>query len=264
MKSLSLKRNLAEGKVQYGLMNSIPAPLVIEIIAASGYDFVVIDTEHVAINDETLAHMIRAAETANIIPIVRVTAAIERDIIKVLDMGAKGIVVPHVNDRETAEHIVKLSRYYPEGMRSLNGGRVARFGEIPLKEAMAEANASICVIAMIENMQGVRAIDEIVQVEGLDMVIEGAADLSQSLGIPWETSHDQLQRAIQHVYTTTTTAGKQFCALPRDDQQVQRWQQQGVQCFLMGDDRGKLYRHLKHNLAQVKEVTAHDGDSYIS
>lgn len=172
MKSLSLKRNLAEGKVQYGLMNSIPDPLVIEIIAASGYDFVVIDTEHVAINDETLAHMIRAAETANIIPIVRVTAAIERDIIKVLDMGAKGIVVPHVNDRETAERIVKLSRYYPEGMRSLNGGRVARFGEIPLKEAMAEANASICVIAMIENMQGVRAIDEIVQVEGLDMVVK--------------------------------------------------------------------------------------------
>ena len=89
---------------------------MIEVIAASGYDFVVIDTEHVAINDETLAHLIRAAEAAHIIPIVRVTAVIDRDIIKVL-IWVRGIIVPHVKDRETVEHIVKLSRYYPQGLR---------------------------------------------------------------------------------------------------------------------------------------------------
>ncbi len=98
-----------------------------------------IDTEHVAINDETLAHLIRAAEAAHIIPIVRVTAVIDRDIIKVLDMGARGIyIVPHVKIGETVEHIVKLSRYYPQGLRSLNGGRMARFGRTPLLDAMGD------------------------------------------------------------------------------------------------------------------------------
>ena len=106
-----------------------------------------------AINDETLAHLIRAAEAAHIIPIVRVTAVIDRDIIKVLDMGARGIIVPHVKDRDSW-HIVKLSRYYPQGLRSLNGGRMTRFGRTPLLDAMEMANEHIMVIAMIEDVEG--------------------------------------------------------------------------------------------------------------
>ncbi|RZH90278.1 siderophore biosynthesis protein SbnG, partial [Staphylococcus aureus] len=74
---------------------------MIAVIAASGHDFAVIATEHVAINDETLAHLIRAAEAAHIIPIVRVTAALDTAIIKMLDMGARGLIVPHVKDRAT-------------------------------------------------------------------------------------------------------------------------------------------------------------------
>ncbi|ARJ51183.1 HpcH/HpaI aldolase family protein [Staphylococcus lutrae] len=258
MSVLSLKANLELGKMQYGLMNAIPDPLVVELIAASGYDFVVIDTEHVAIDDGTLAHMIRAAETAQIIPIVRVSASIERDIIKVLDMGAKGIIIPHVKDRATAERVVALSRYYPQGMRSLNGGRVAQFGKIPLTTAMTQSNASIIVIAMIEDMEGVAQIEDIVQVDGLDMIIEGAADLSQSIGLPWQTRHEDVQCAIQKIYQATKAAGKYFCALPRDEAQVKQWRNQGVQCLLMGDDRGKIYRHLQQDLAQMKEVNRDD------
>ncbi|WP_460374522.1 aldolase/citrate lyase family protein, partial [Staphylococcus aureus] len=80
-----------------------------------------------------------------------------------------GIIVPHVKDRETVEHIVKLSRYYPHGLRSLNGGRMARFGRTPLLDAMAMANEHILAIAMIEGVAGVIAIDEIAQVDGLDL-----------------------------------------------------------------------------------------------
>lgn len=105
----------------------------------------------------------------------------------------------HVKDRETVEHIVKLSRYYPQGLRSLNGGRMARFGRTPLLDAMEMANEHIMVIAMIEDVEGVMAIDDIAQVEGLDMIVEGAADLSQSLGIPWQTRDDQVTSHVQHI-----------------------------------------------------------------
>ncbi|RIM08789.1 siderophore biosynthesis protein SbnG, partial [Staphylococcus cohnii] len=132
-------------------------------------------------------------------PIVRVTQVIDRDIIKVLDMGARGIIIPHVKDKATVEHIVELSRYYPQGMRSLNGGRMAKFGEIPLTDYMANANNKIIVMAMIEDQEGISAIEEIVQVDGLDMIIEGAADLSQSFGMPWETSSEVVQSALRYM-----------------------------------------------------------------
>ncbi|MBF0737146.1 siderophore biosynthesis protein SbnG [Staphylococcus arlettae] len=252
MMTLSLKNKLAQGNQIYGMFNSIPNPLVTEIIAASGYDFVIIDSEHTAINEETLEHMIRAAEAAQITPIVRVSQAIERDIIKVLDMGARGIVVPHVTDKEKVEQVVQLSRYYPQGLRSLNGGRMAKFGEIPLTEYMKDANNDILVIAMIEDKEGIAALEDIVQVDGLDMIIEGAADLSQSFGMPWETTSDTVQSALRYMHDVTQGANKYFCALPRDTAQQQMWLLRGVNAFVLGDERGKLYRHLKSELAVHK------------
>ena len=252
MMTLSLKDKLAQDTEVYGIFNSIPNPLVIEIIAASGYDFVIIDTEHAAINDETLEHLIRAAESAQITPIVRVTQVIERDIIKVLDMGARGIIIPHVKDKATVEHIVELSRYYPQGMRSLNGGRMAKFGEIPLTNYMADANNKIIVMAMIEDQEGISAIEDIVQVDGLDMIIEGAADLSQSFGMPWETSSEVVQSALRYMHDVTSDYNKHFCALPRNKEQQDMWSQRGVNTFVLGDDRGKLYRNLKSELTSFK------------
>ncbi|UXR55045.1 HpcH/HpaI aldolase/citrate lyase family protein [Staphylococcus schleiferi] len=260
MQRLSVKTRLAQTEALYGLFNSIPDPLMIEIMAASGFDFVIIDTEHVEINDETLAHLIRTAEAAHIIPIVRVTQAIERDIIKVLDMGARGIIVPHVKDKQTAEQVVKLSRYYPQGMRSLNGGRMAQFGEIPLDEAMKQANAHIMVIVMIEDIEGVEAIEEIVQVDGIDMIIEGAADLSQSLGLPWQTTHPTVRDYITRVFEATQAHDKLFCALPRTQAHIKEWQQKGVKMFVLGDDRGKIYRHFKQTVGEIKEVNI-DGEN---
>ncbi len=253
MQQLSLKYRINNGETVYGLFNSIPDPLMIEIIAASGYDFIVIDTEHVAINDETLAHLIRAAEAAHIVPIVRITSVIERDIIKVLDMGARGIIVPHVKNRDTVEKIVKLSRYYPCGLRSLNGGRMAKFGKTPLLDAMEIANEHIMIIAMIEDIEGVMAIEDIAQVDGLDMVVEGAADLSQSLGIPWQTRSDKVTSHVQHVFEVAKANNKHFCALPREDDDIPQWRAQGVQTFILGDDRGKIYRHFATTLTKSKQ-----------
>lgn len=252
MMSLSLKDKLRQGQTVYGLFNSIPHPLIIEMIAASGYDFVIIDTEHTAINDETLENMIRAAETAGITPLVRVSQSIERDIIKVLDMGARGIVVPHVESRKRAEDIVKLSRYYPEGMRSLNGGRMPRFGEMSLTEYMREANDSLVVIAMIESQQGLNVLDEIVSVDGIDMIIEGAADLSQSFGIPWQTTNEVVQKATHYIFEIAKHYNKGFIALPREASQFKAWQAKGVTTFVLGDDRGKFYRHLKQEHLSFK------------
>ncbi|HDB5554343.1 TPA: staphyloferrin B biosynthesis citrate synthase SbnG, partial [Staphylococcus aureus] len=88
---------------------------------------------------------------------------------------------------------------------------------------------------------------------GLDMIVEGAADLSQSLGIPWQTRDDQVTSHVQHIFEVVNAHGKHFCALPREDEDIAKWQAQGVQTFILGDDRGKIYRHLSASLATSKQ-----------
>lgn len=115
---------------------------------------------------------------------------------RVLDAGAKGVVVPHICTAAQAELAVKSSRYFPEGMRSLNGGRPAGFGKLDLPTYIQQANQEVMVIAMIEDREGVENLDVILSVPGLDMVLEGAADLSQSYGVPWQTSSEQVREAM--------------------------------------------------------------------
>lgn len=255
-----VKQSLAEGRQVFGLFCSVPVPLMIETIAHAGFDFVIIDTEHALVNPETLENMIRAAEAVNITPFVRVTGAFPNDILRVLDAGAKGVVVPHICTAAEAELAVKSSRYFPEGMRSLNGGRPAGFGKLDLPTYIQQANQEVMVIAMIEDREGVENLDAILSVPGLDMVLEGAADLSQSYGVPWQTSSEQVREAIAQIHHKSLQANVTFCAIPRATSDFQKWVNQGVQAFVLGDDRGITYRamrdFLQSKLQSIETETA--------
>ncbi|MGB8954038.1 MAG: aldolase/citrate lyase family protein, partial [Tumebacillaceae bacterium] len=125
LKPNAMKQKIGSGGTVFGLFGSIPHPSAVDLIGAAGYDFVILDAEHVLVNPETLENMIRAAEAAGLTALVRVPDSAPNTILRVLDAGAQGVVVPHVNNAEEAARIVKASRYYPLGMRSLNGGRPA-------------------------------------------------------------------------------------------------------------------------------------------
>lgn len=101
-----LKRALAEGKTVFGLLNSIPSPLLVEMIGYAGFDFVILDMEHVCVNPETLENMVRAAECAGVTPLVRVPSAAPDVILRALDCGAQGVVVPHVRTAADAAQAV--------------------------------------------------------------------------------------------------------------------------------------------------------------
>lgn len=248
----AVKQKLQQGQSVLGLFCSIPSPLMVEMIAHAGFDFVIIDTEHVLVNPETLENMIRAAEAVNLTPFVRVGSPEAGEILRVLDAGAQGVVVPHVQTQATAATIVQACRYFPEGRRSLNGGRPAGFGKLNLQEYIQQANQAVMAIAMIEDRQGVEHLDEILSVPGLDMVLEGAADLSQSYGVPWQTRGPTVQQAIDQIYQASQRAKVPFCAIPRAAEDFQRWQSQGVQAFVLGDDRGLSYRAMRDFLQSIQ------------
>lgn len=256
LRSNKLKRALADGKAVFGLLNSIPSPLVVEMIAYAGYDFVILDMEHVCINPETLENMVRAAECAGLTALVRVPNAAPETILRALDCGALGVVVPHVRNRAEAEQVVAASRYHPLGSRGISGGRTTGFGTIDLLTYFKRANAEIMVVLMIEDRAGIANLEEIVSVPGVDMILEGAIDLSQSYGVPGQSQHPDVQAAIMDIATVCAHHTVHFCAMPRVPEQFGRWQAYGVQAYLLGDDRSVCFRALKAHVSSMRNLDA--------
>ncbi|MFD6517054.1 HpcH/HpaI aldolase/citrate lyase family protein [Rhodococcus sp. NPDC060176] len=239
---------LAEGRTVYGLFCAIPSPSLVEMIGCAGYDFVIVDTEHTGVDPQELENLIRAAESVALTPFVRVPKGDSGAILRALDAGAMGVVIPHVQDAETARAAVYASRYAPEGMRSLNSGRQPGFGELVLTEYISRANAEIMVVVMIEDKQAVEAIDSILKVPGIDMVLEGAADLSQSYGVPWQIRHPQVLDALAHIAKRSQAHNVRYCAIPRTPDDHSAWLEQGVRCFVLGEDRSVTARALRAHL----------------
>lgn len=259
MKPNQLKRKLKEGAQVFGLFCSIPAPASVELAAAAGFDFVIIDTEHVLVNPETLEHMLRTAEAVGITPLVRIArgdGSDAKEILRALDGGAQGIVAPCVESAQAMRRIVAACKYHPQGMRSLNGGRPGAFGKHSLAEYVVRANQEIMVVPMIESLAGVGNIEAILEIPGVDLVLEGAADLSQSCGMPWQISAPPVQEALLQVQHACARAGIPYCAIPRADGDYAAWRKRGVAAFVLGDERGIAFRALQ---AKLNSMTQSEG-----
>ncbi len=203
-----MKEKLELGKVVVGPFVGLNCPDLVEIMGITGFDFCVIDTEHGPMSPESIQHMIRTAELSGMTPVVRVTDAKPTDILRVLDVGARAIHVPQVNDAETAEMVAKAARYHPEGLRGVAVPRALSYGLRPLDEALEEANRDTMVIVHCENASGLKRLEEIAVVKGVDMVFVGPYDLSQSLGIPGQIMHPDMKEAVDKALSIINKAGK--------------------------------------------------------
>lgn len=255
----TLKRALGgRGGPQFGLFCSTPAPLVVEMIAAAGFNFVILDAEHTLTSPERLEHLIRAADTADLISLVRVPEAPCPMIVQVLDAGARGVVLPRVRSSRQAAACVALCRYHPDGHRGLNAGRPAGFGRMPLEDYIRFANEQVLVAAMIEDAEGVHNARAIAATPGIDLIIEGAADLSQSLGMPWQTRAPEVREALLGVQQAALAQGVPFCAVPRTQEDYALWYARGVAAFVLGDDRGIAYRAFRERLVEARSAISID------
>jgi 4-hydroxy-2-oxoheptanedioate aldolase len=252
-----LKQKLLRGETVFGLFCSIPAPASVELAGAAGFDFVIIDTEHTLVNPETLENMLRTAEAVGITPLVRISGGADaKEILRALDGGAQGIVAPCVESAAAMRQIVAACKYHPQGMRSLNAGRPGAFGKHSLAEYVVQANQEIMVVPMIESLAGVEHVAAILNVAGVDLVLEGAADLSQSCGLAWQTSAPPVQEALQKIHQACVAAAVPYCAIPRADGDYADWRDRGVSAFVLGDERGIAFRALQ---AKLQSMTLNEG-----
>jgi 4-hydroxy-2-oxoheptanedioate aldolase len=185
MRTNTTKAKLAEGKVVFGAIISRHAPDLVELFGAIGYDFVMIDCEHGPMSLDEVEHMVRAAEVFGITPITRIPNHEDSTILRYLDRGVQGIIVPHVNTRQAAEAVARAARYHPEGHRGVAGGRPHDYGVGVSREQSARfINAQLLVIPMIEETLAVDNLDAILTVAGIDVLHVASGDLGQSMGNP--------------------------------------------------------------------------------
>lgn len=206
MRKNRARAKLEEGKLVLASWLGFYAPAVVEILGAAGIDCVLLDAEHGGLTQSDVETMVRAAEAFDITPIVRVPNHLPSTIYGYLDRGAQGVIVPHVNTKKDAENAAAAARYHPLGRRGFQAsGRVVRWGTMDSREYFRRANEEVLVIALIEEIEGMRNLDEILSVDGIDMIMLGPGDLSQSMG--WATP-ERLRDAMSDIIRRAADHGK--------------------------------------------------------
>ena len=201
------KAKILEGQVVVGASINFYAPIMVELYGVMGFDWVWIDCEHGSSNDSETENMVRAAELYDLTPIVRIPNALPSTILRFLDRGAQGLIVPHISTKAEAEGVAQAAHYYPMGDRSsATGGRTNQFGSgLPTPEYYETANRETLVLTMAETPEAVANIREIASVPGIDGIIVGSSDLTQAMGMPGSAAVDE---AINTIIEGTLAEGK--------------------------------------------------------
>lgn len=194
------------------ILNMACAPLV-EIGSLMGFDFVMIDAEHGPINAIDAEPMIRAAELARIAPIVRVGSSQADVALRYLDLGAVGIMFPHIKTAREAREAAAAVRFPPLGKRGVAPSTNASgYGaRMPYKQYMQHANKLLLPMMIVEEPEAVENIDEILKVEGIGAIVIGAMDLCTSMGFPGDPSAPEVEAAIDKVIAACKAAKMPIC-----------------------------------------------------
>ncbi|GLB60905.1 HpcH/HpaI aldolase family protein [Cytobacillus sp. NCCP-133] len=262
MKKNKLKEKIKKKQPVFGMFASIPHPIMVELIGHAEFDFVIIDYEHTSTNMETIEEMVRAAELVGITPLVRISKVDRIEILKVLDCGAQGIVIPSVTQKEQIEKAINYAFYHPIGMRSLNSGRPGLFAKYSLRDYISKANEEIMIVPMIESLEGIQGSESILSLPQVSFVLEGAADLSQSLAVPWETDHLEVQNHLEKLYEVSKHCNVPYAIVSRHPNNHRKWLEKGVHIFVLGDERGTAFRAYMEKLNEYRSLIGGQNEFY--
>jgi len=251
MQTSIVKKKLAEGKPVLVPKVCYTDPNIVEMLGLLGFDSVWLCTEYRAVCSTAMEHLVRAGRAAGIECVIRTGINSLDDLARFLGMGANGIMVPHVRTVEQAQRAVDRIKYPPLGHRELeNIYADADFGLIPLDEYLKQANEQTLVVVQLEDMQAIERADEIAQVEGIDVLFIGPADLALALGVPGQFKHPEVVKAIRRVVAVCQARGR-VCGTPALDPDHCRFLvDEGVRYFTDGSD----WRLLVKGFREVKET----------
>ena len=209
----TLKQKLENGQRPIGIFFDTASEYLMECTGRTGIDFVIIDNEHSPIEAETSARLIRAAENAGVTPLCRVREISRPAILKLLDVGAQGLIIPNVHSVQQVKDIISYARYYPIGQRGFcpsrkDGWGFDGLGSVP--ETMRHFNGETLLFPQCETAEALDIIEDICAVDGVDGIFVGPFDLSISMGMPGQFDAPEFQAAITRIVAACRAAGK-YC-----------------------------------------------------
>jgi 2-keto-3-deoxy-L-rhamnonate aldolase RhmA len=251
----AVKRKLLRDEVAIGLIMLSADPHVVGIAAEAGYDYVMPDLEHTGITLRELEAVVRAADAAGIVPLVRVPGPRKQDILAVLETGVRGIMVPAVESAEEAREAVAAARYGPLGKRGVYYmGYGSDYGGVAPVDHFRTSNDELLIILQIETAKGVQHAGDIAGVPGVDCLLVGPGDLTQSLGVPWEFEHPAVWEAIRKSFHATRLHGKIAGIMPAGADHARRCVDEGARLLIWGPDLALLQRAAREDAAQLAEL----------
>ena len=233
--SASLRARVLAGDRLVGTFVQTPTPVVPELLGALGVDFVCIDQEHSAMGPETVQGLVAGAGVGGVPAVVRVADAAGPYIAAALDAGAAGVIVPRVSSAATAAGVVRSARYPPAGERGVGPGRAAGYGRT-VASALAGANETTLLGIQIETRAALDALEEILAVDGIDLVFVGPGDLSASLGLEGGMQDPRLAAVVDDVLVRARAAGRAAGIFTLDLDAARGWRERDVQFLVVGSD----------------------------
>lgn len=245
----AFKHALAEGRHQIGLWCTLASAYATEAVAGSGFDWLLLDTEHSPADVPMVLAQLQALAGYAVSPVVRPAANDTVLIKRYLDIGAQSLLIPYVQSAEEARAAVAATRYAPEGVRGVSAlTRATRFGRV--KDYGRTAAREICVLVQVETQEGLDAIEAIAAVEGVDGIFVGPGDLAASLGHVGDLKHAVVVDAVEDAIRRIRAAGKPAGILTADPAFARRSIDLGSTFTAVGVDAGVLTRETERLAAQ--------------
>ena len=252
------RQRISEGPV-FGPFSKTSDPAIVETLGYAGFDFIILDTEHGPNSIETVQNLIRAAQLSQMAPIVRIPSGDYEMIGKTLDVGAAGVQVPQVSCAEDVRSATEHAKFAPLGMRGVcRYVRAAEYSSMDKADYFRHANEALLII-QIEGQAALDNLDEILAVEGIDIVFVGPYDLSQSLGVPGEVEHplvvEKMKQIVEVCLNKNVFVGNFTETIP----QTEMWTGQGLRYMSYSVDVGILYEAGKALLSDLDQMRNQSG-----
>lgn len=247
----TFKAALKAGRSQIAVWNTIPGPVVTEILAGAGFDVVVIDTEHSLTDVPDVLGMLQALEGYPVAHAVRPASNDPVLIKRLLDIGATTLIIPYVQSADEAREAVRAMRYAPEGFRGVSGAtRAARYGAVT--DYIQTAEAELCLVVQVETTGALDQIEAIAAVDGVDMIFIGPSDLAASMGHRGQPGHPAVKAAVEDAIQRIVAAGKPAAVLTLDPDFARRCIALGSTFTVVAVDVPELARAAKAAAAAIR------------
>ncbi|MBB4929527.1 2-keto-3-deoxy-L-rhamnonate aldolase RhmA [Lipingzhangella halophila] len=254
---MSFHQRLTRGEKVFGIMLSeIANPNAAMMLATAGLDFFVIDMEHGTLDYSEMAGLVTAARGWNVAPVVRIPEIRRETVLKPLDAGAAGLVVPQVEEVEQVEEVVSHAMYPDRGRRGVALRRAhSAFAKRPAVQYMAEADRETLVLVQIETRRGLENVDRLAEVEGLGGFFIGPFDLSVDLGIPGALDHEEMREAYRTVIAAAKRTNRVAAIHVFDPHMAVELMQDGIDMCSVSSEINMLVDQASNNVQIMRDAT---------